>query len=118
MNTEPSDPEITTVTDTDAIGKPTEATERHDNQAEETGPTPEPTSEPTPDEKPTEARGISDSELAEAERRAYLKGRNDGIAEALSGPGLWQLAPDDGEGTAPLPDVPILQAMRPSIWDL
>lgn len=62
--------------------------------------------------------GFTAEELAEAERRAYLKGRNEAIADALNGPGLWQLAPDDGEDADSLPEVPILKALRPSIWDL
>lgn len=56
--------------------------------------------------------------VAQAEQRGYLRGRNEAIENALSGPGLWQLATDEGEPVGHEPEVPILQALRPSVWDL
>jgi len=131
MKTEHTDPSDIAGNGANSAERPAESAEIRDSQSEmavpaaESEPEPAAAPEPTPDSEPAKPaetpeapRGITAGELAKAERRVYLKGRNDGITEALSGPGLWQLAPDDGEGTTPLPDVPILQAMRPSIWDL
>lgn len=76
-------------------------------------PLPEPqAAQPAPDESEIAAM------IAEAEERGYLRGRNEAIENALSGPGLWQLATDEGEPVDSLPEVPILQALRPSVWDI
>lgn len=106
--------------------------------------TPEPVDNPTPDavdtatepETATVAEAEAEAEskevvgqpqrdeaeiaamVAQAEQRGYLRGRNEAIENALSGPGLWQLATDEGEPVGHEPEVPILQALRPSVWDL
>lgn len=64
----------------------------------------------------------SPEDLAEAERRGYLRGRNEALAERLAEPGLWEMADDadffePDDSAEPRGEVEILRNIRPNVWD-
>lgn len=64
----------------------------------------------------------SPEDLAEAERRGYLRGRNEALAERLAEPGLWEMADDadffePDDSAEPHGEVEILRNIRPNVWD-
>lgn len=58
---------------------------------------------------PQTSDGIVD-EIARAEQRGYLRGRNEAIAEQMHKPGLW-------EEPEPRHSVSILGNLRRGVWD-
>lgn len=61
-------------------------------------------------------------DIAEAERRGYLRGRNEALAERLAEPGLWEMADDadffePDDSAEPRGEVEVLRNIRPNVWD-
>lgn len=82
------------------------ANEENGNSADDGAPAEPPAEEKPQEEKRTVSAEELEAAVAEAERRGYLRGRNERIEELM--------APADGEEER----VEILQHRRVSIWDL
>ena len=57
------------------------------------------------------------AQLAEAEQRGYLRGRNERIEELMSGPRLWQ-RDEQAEAADEVSEVLFLNDRRRSIWEM
>lgn len=94
------------------------ATEPDESQQEETtDPIPSETEENPEEPSETESEKPDlEALLAEAERKGYLKGRNERIEELMREPRMFQQLTEPKPST-PQTEESFLANMRPSIWD-
>lgn len=58
-----------------------------------------------------------EAQLAEAERRGYLRGRNESIEQLMQAPGMYERL-DAPQGEMPQAEIPFLSREKVSIWNL
>ena len=82
---------------------------------------PEPSADDTGAEELPAAAGRPDGweeELAEAERRGYLRGRNESIEKLMQAPAMYERCGAPAPETAATEEVPFLSRRKVSIWNL